>query len=89
MPNDKPLSFMVFPQLSLEIREFLYKVVLTYIQGIDVFFSGNLWTSATSTECAKSLYIRISRFFMKGPRKLSLCSIDVFLNADCESPHMT
>ena len=31
MPNDKPLSFMVFPQLSLEIREFLYKVVLTYI----------------------------------------------------------
>ena len=31
MPNDKPLSFMVFPQLSLEIREFLYKVVLTYL----------------------------------------------------------
>ena len=29
MPNDKPLSFMVFPQLSLEIREFLYKIVLT------------------------------------------------------------
>ena len=63
MPNDKPLSFMVFPQLSLEIREFLYKVVLTYIhtyihtyiyysiyiiQGIDAF-SGNLWKSATSS----------------------------------------
>ena len=31
MPNDKPISFMVFPQLSLEIREFLHKVVLTYI----------------------------------------------------------
>ena len=33
MPNDKPLSFMVFPQLSLEIREFLYKVVLTSARG--------------------------------------------------------
>ena len=64
MPNDKPLSFMVFPQLSLEIREFLYKVVLTYIYIIykytyihvyiihytgDRRFSGNLWKSATSS----------------------------------------
>ena len=64
MPNDKPLSFMVFPQLSLEIREFLYKVVLTYIHTYihtyilhiytvyytgDRRFSGNLWKSATSS----------------------------------------
>ena len=48
MPNEQPLSFMVFPQLSLEIREFLYKVVLTYIQGIDAL-SGNFWKSATSS----------------------------------------
>ena len=57
MPNDKPLSFMVFPQLSLEIREFLYKVVLTYIYiYIHIYIytgdrrsSGNLWKSATSS----------------------------------------
>ena len=53
MPNDKPLSFMVFPQLSLEIREFLYKVVLTYIYIYiytgDRRSSGNLWKSATSS----------------------------------------
>ena len=40
-------------------------------------------------ERAKPLYIRISRFFWKGRRKLTLCSIDVFLNADSESPYMT
>ena len=43
----------------------------------------------TQGERAKSLYIQISRFFREGPRKLKLCSIDVFLNADSESPHMT
>ena len=53
MPNDKPLSFMVFPQLSFEIREFLYKVVLTYIYIIhytgDRRFFWKLWKSETSS----------------------------------------
>ena len=40
-------------------------------------------------ERAYSLYTRISGFFKKGTRQLNLCKIDVFLNADFESPHMT
>ena len=66
MPNDKPLSFMVFPQLSLEIREFLYKVVLTYIY---IYIYTYIWVLASTlahsaSEINKALSVTYKLLFI-------------------------
>ena len=59
MPNDKPLSFMVFPHLSLEIREFLYKVVLTYIYTYIWVLANTLAHSASELNKALSVTYKL------------------------------
>ena len=66
MPNDKPLSFMVFPQLSLEIREFLYKVVLTYIY-IYIYLGAGKHPSPLdiSESYSPDLYLKVGFYLIK------------------------
>ena len=74
---------------SIKSRFFYYFLLFYAILMTSSRHQNYSFAKTFHPERAKSLYIRISRFFWKGPWKLRLCSIDVFLNADSESPHMT
>ena len=59
---------------------------LTHGTVTEAEIAGPLQTRTQHERAYKSLYSRSSRVFQKGPRQLKPTSIDVFSDADSESP---